>query len=171
MKLYEVNAEMEALLDQLEPDPETGEVPLNEDEIIAKLDALTMKREDILQHLAKLTLDTKANVQALRAEEKRLRDRRQRLENRQEHLMSILQRECGGQKTDLGVATLFYRNTSRVNVLDLQKAVQWLKRHKHTDCYRVPDPEISKLHVGKLLDEGKEIPGIERVPHVSCFLR
>ncbi len=171
MKLYEVNHEIEALIDQLEPDPETGEVPVNEDEIIGKLNALAMKREDILQYLAKLALDAKANVQSLRAEEKRLRDRRQSAENRQERLMAILDRECGGQKTDLGVATLLYRKSSRVNVLDAQKAVLWLKRHKHTDCYRIPDPEISKLYVGRLLDEGKEIPGIERVPHVSCFLR
>ncbi len=171
MKLYEVNAEMEALLEQLEPDPETGEIATDEEKIIEKLNALAMKREDILGYLAKLALETKANVQGLRAEEKRLRDRRQAAENRQEHLLNILDRECGGQKTDLGVATLFYRKSNRVNVLDLQKAVQWLKRHKYTDCYRIPDPEISKLYVGRLLDEGKEIPGIERVPHVSCFLR
>ena len=170
MKLYEVNAEMESLLEQLEPDPETGEIPANEDEIISKLNALAMRREDILSYLAKQTLQAKADAQALRSEEKRLRDRRQRAENRLERLMNILDRECGGKKTDLGVATLFYRQSSRVNVLDLQKAVQWLKRHKYTDCYRLPDPEISKLYVGRLLDEGKEIPGIERVPHISCFL-
>ena len=73
MKLYEVNHEIEALIDQLEPDPVTGEVPVNEDEIIGKLNTLAMKREDILQYLAKLALDAKANVQSLRAEEKRLR--------------------------------------------------------------------------------------------------
>ena len=31
MKLYEVNQEIESLLEALEPDPETGEIPANED--------------------------------------------------------------------------------------------------------------------------------------------
>ena len=30
MKLYEVNQQIEDLLTQLEPDPETGEIPANE---------------------------------------------------------------------------------------------------------------------------------------------
>ena len=34
MKLYEVNQQIEALMVQLEPDPETGEIPANEDELI-----------------------------------------------------------------------------------------------------------------------------------------
>ena len=79
MKLYEVNQEIENLLEALEPDPETGEVPANEDEIIAQINTLAMKREDILSYLAKLALDVKASVQAMKAEEKRLHDRRQTL--------------------------------------------------------------------------------------------
>ena len=81
MKLYEVNQEIENLLEALEPDPETGEVPANEDEIIAQINTLAMKREDILSYLAKLALDVKASVQAMKAEEKRLHDRRQTMEH------------------------------------------------------------------------------------------
>ena len=171
MKLYEVNAQIEALLEQLEPDPETGEIPSNEDEIIAQINALAMKREDILEYLAKLALDAKATVQAMKAEEKRLHDRRQRMESKQEHLISILDRECGGQKTDLGVATLCYRKSTRVEVSDEKAAIEWLKKTGHDDCYRQPDPEISKLYVGKLLDAGKQVPGVERVTGISCYLR
>lgn len=171
MKLYEVNAQIEALLEQLEPDPETGEIPSNEDEIIAQINALAMKREDILEYLAKLALDAKATVQAMKAEEKRLHDRRQRMESKQEHLISILDRECGGQKTDLGVATLCYRKSTRVEVSDEKAAIEWLKKTGHDDCYRQPDPEISKLYVGKLLDAGEQVPGVERVTGISCYLR
>lgn len=71
MRLYEVNQEIENLLEALEPDPETGEIPANEDEIIAQINTLAMKREDILSYLAKLALDVKASVQAMKAEEKR----------------------------------------------------------------------------------------------------
>ena len=171
MKLYEINAEIEALLDQLEPDPETGEIPANEDEIIARLNTLAMKRGDILEYLAKLALDTKATVLAMKAEEKRLHERRQRAESRQEHLISILDRECGGQKTDLGVATLCYRKSTRVEITDNYSLLSWLKETGHRDCYHQPAPEIYKSAVGKLLDAGEEIPGAERVSNTTCYLR
>ena len=47
MKLYEVNQQIEALLQMLEPDPETGEIPSDEEEIITRIHDLAMKREDI----------------------------------------------------------------------------------------------------------------------------
>ena len=171
MKLYEVNQQLEDLIVQLEPDPETGEIPANEDEIIAQINALALKREDILQYLAKLALNTKATVQGMKAEEKRLKDRRQRMESRHDRLIAILDRECGGEKTDLGVATLCYRKASHVEISDEDAAYTWLKENGHDDCYRIPKPEISKLYVGKLLDAGDQIPGAERVVSVSCYLK
>ena len=60
MKLYEVNAQIMEPLDQLEPDPETGEVPSDEQEaaIIAQINALAMKREDILQYLRNANVES-----------------------------------------------------------------------------------------------------------------
>ena len=49
MKLYEINSELTALLDRLEPDPETGEVPADYEEIISEINALTLRKEEILQ--------------------------------------------------------------------------------------------------------------------------
>lgn len=171
MKLYEVNQQIEDLILQLEPDPETGEIPANEDEIIAQINALALKREDILQYLAKLALNTKAAVQSMKAEEKRLHDRRAQMEKRQDRLIAILDRECGGEKTDLGVATLCYRKTSHVEITNKDAALKWLQETGHEDCYRIPEPEISKLYVGKLLDAGDAIPGAERITGVSCYLK
>lgn len=171
MKLYEVNQQLEDLILQLEPDPETGEIPANEDEIIAQINALAMKREDILQYLAKLALDAKATVQSLKAEEKRLKERRQRMDNRHDRLVAILDRECGGEKTELGVATLCYRKTSHVEITDKGAALFWLKEMGHEDCIRIPEPEISKQAVGKLLDAGVEVEGVEQVTGTSCYLR
>ena len=171
MNLYEVNSKISELFDRLEPDPETGEVPSNEDEIIDCIKALAMKREDILRYIAKLSLDTKASIQAMKAEEKRLHDRRMRMENKQQHLISVLDRECDGQNTDLGVATLCYRKTSHVDVTDKEALLSWLRETGHDDCYRIPEPEISKLNVGMLLDAGLQVQGAERVTSISCYLR
>ena len=171
MKLYEVNQQLQELLTRLEPDPETGEIPANEDQILEEIHALSLRRDDILRYLAEITLNAQADIRALKEEETRLKDRRTRLERRKENLLSILDRECGGQKTDLGIATLSYRHNSRVEFPDPQKAYAWLRRHKYSDCYRIPDPELSKTAVGKLLDAGEKIPGAEKVPTVSVSLR
>ena len=171
MKLYEVNKQLEDLLNKLEPDLKTGELPAKEEDIIRQIDTLAMKREDILQCLAKLALNARASVATLKAEEKRLKNRRIATEDWEDHLMAILEKECGGEKTDLGVATLFYRKTSHVEITDEETAFQWLRENGHDDCYRIPKPEISKTYVGKLIDAGTEVPGAERVNGVSCYLK
>ena len=85
--------------------------------------------------------------------------------------MQILDRECGGEKTDLGVATLNYRRTTRVDVTDAAKAVSWLKRRKFLDCFRIPAPEVAKAEVKKLLTAGTKVPGCAVVEDRSYSLK
>ena len=143
MHLYEINTEIALLMQQLEVDEETGEI-------------LTSS-EDILQ--------------ALKAEEERLAKRRRVCEHREERLIEVLDRECNGQKTDLGIATLRYRATSRVEVSDAAKAISWLRRHKYRDCIRIKAPEVDKTAVRRLLTDGNTIPGIALVTGQSCSLK
>jgi len=171
MKLYEINQAIQSLLAQLEPDPETGEIPMDDDAILAELNGLQMERSRIMEYLAKIVLNTRAEAASLKDEETRLRDRRKVMERKDERLMAILDRECGGIKTDCGVATVSYRRTEKVDVSDSAAAVGWLSENKHTDCYRVPEPEVNKAEIKKLLKSGKAIPGITLVQDVSCSLR
>lgn len=170
MKLYEVNAAIQELLLMLEPDPETGEVAATDD-IIEQLNHLEMERSAILEYLAKVVLDTRAGVDALKNEERRLKERRQALERKDERLMQILDRECAGQKTDCGVATICYRKTTRVEVSDNQTAITWLKENGYDSCYKQPAPEVSKSEVKKLLQAGTDVPGIALIQDLSCSLR
>ena len=171
MKLYEINEEINNLIDQILVDEETGEILCDIDTIYARIDALQMEKKSILEFLAKLVLNTRAEAAAVKTEETRLRERRTRLEKKESRLMQILDRECAGTKTDLGVATFYYRKTSRVDVLDAEKAVNWLKRHKYMDCYRVPAPEGAKNEVKKLLTAGTNVPGCAVVEDYSCLLK
>jgi len=170
MKLYEVNAAIQELLLMLEPDPETGEVAATDD-IIEQLGHLEMERSAILEYLAKVVLDTRAGVDALKNEERRLKERRQALERKDERLMQILDRECAGQKTDCGVATICYRKTTRVEVSDDQSAITWLKENGYDSCYKQPAPEVSKTEVKKLIQAGTDVPGIALIQDLSCSLR
>lgn len=169
MKLYEVNQLIESIFEQL-VDPETGEIVENES-LLAQLDSLQMERSRILEYLAKLVLNTRSQMAALKEEEKRLKERRASLERKDTRLMEILDRECAGEKTDCGVATICYRKTTRVEVGDDAAAVSWLMEHGHSQCYKVPAPEISKSEVKKLLAAGTEVPGVALVQDYSCSLR
>ncbi|MCD8009016.1 MAG: siphovirus Gp157 family protein [Clostridiales bacterium] len=170
MKLYEVNAAIEEIFEQM-IDLETGEILSDSESLMAQLDSLQMERQRILEYLAKLVLNTRAEATALKEEEARLKKRRDRLGKKEEQIIAILDRECGGEKTNLGIATLSYRRTSRVEVLDAEKAVRWLKRNKHIDCYRIPAPEVAKTEVKKLINQGTKVPGCAVVEDRSCSLR
>ena len=170
MKLYEINAEIEAIMSELEPDQETGEVAVDCESAAARLEELGMEKKSILGFLAKLVLNVRSEAEAVRTEEKRLRERRRTLERKDERLMRILDRECGGENTDCGVATVFYRKTTRVSVTDGDKAVEWLEK-EHEECIRRTAPEICKTEVRKLLTAGTEIPGLKLENELSCSLR
>lgn len=169
MKLYEVNQAIEGIFEML-VDPETGEI-LPDENLLAQLDALQMERSRILEYLAKLVLNTKSQIAAIKEEEQRLRERRQGYDRKVDRLMAILDRECAGEKTDCGVATVCYRKTTKVDVADSQAAVEWLVRNGHSNCYRVPAPEISKTEVKRLLATGTEIPGVALIQDYSCSLK
>ena len=171
MKLYEVNMAIQSALDRLDFDPETGEVGENTEEVLNELDSLQMERDRILEYVAKVALNTRSDAAALKAEEERLKKRRQALERKEEKLIHILDRECGGVKTDLGFATLSYRKSESVEVSDSAKAVAWLHDNGHSDCVRIPAPEVMKDAVKKLIKNDAKIPGVKLVTKNNCSLK
>ena len=171
MKLYEINLEIMRLADAIPFDEETGEILGDADELFNQINALQMERKSILEYLAKLVLNLRSEEAALKAEESRLKGRRQRLEKKEDRLLCVLDRECAGQTTDLGVATLGYRKNSHVEVKDPARAVRWLKRKKFLTAFRVLEPEVAKMEVKKLLKAGLQVPGCAIVEDVSYSLK
>lgn len=171
MKLYEINEEILRLTDQIDIDEETGELLGNTEQVMKELDALQLQKKSILEYLAKIVLNLKAEEGAVKDEEYRLRMRRQRIEKRKEGIMEVLKRECNGEKTNLGVVSLTYMNTTKLNVFDAGEAVKWLKRRKLTSCYRIPEPEVAKAEVKKLFKEGKVVPGCRVVQDRAYYLK
>lgn len=171
MKLYEISEKIEAIMDSMEVDEETGEVIETDERTEERLMALDMERKDILGWLAKLALNARAEAAALREEEQRLRGRRARKEREEQRLLAIIDRECAGVKTDLGVATASYRRTTRLEVGDEGKACRWLKRHGHSDCYRTPEPVVLKPEVKRLVQNGEAVPGCLLVEGLSFSLK
>jgi len=171
VKLYEINEEIMRLADQIEFDPETGEILGDADALFAQIDALQMEKNRVLEWVAKFILNLRSEAAALKAEEARLKARRERLSKKEDRLMKVLDRECAGEKRNLGVATFSYRKTSHVDVSDAEEAVKWLKRNKYTDCFRIPAPEVAKAEVKKLINSGTKVPGCAVVEDRSYSLK
>ena len=78
MKLYELNEQIQALLEAM-VDPETGELT-SATGLIEQIDGLQMQRKEILDYLAKEVLNLRSEQEAIRAEEKRLAETRKKKE-------------------------------------------------------------------------------------------
>lgn len=171
MKKYAVNKQIEELLARMEPDPETGAVAADEEEIMAELAKLAMAKNDILENLGKLYMNVKSRLEEIHAEKVSLEDLSKKMKQRQGNLLTILDKECDGKRTDLVVATLCYRKSKSVEITDAEAAYRWLKRRGYSECYRIHNPEIHKDRVGKLLADGEKIPGVKQVTKTNCYLK
>ena len=69
MKLYEINAEILRLTDAIEFDEETGEILGDADELFTQIQSLQMEKKSILEYLAKLVLNIRAEAAAAKTEE------------------------------------------------------------------------------------------------------
>jgi len=170
MKLYEVNEALENLFLTLEPDPETGEITGDIDSVMNEINALQMERSRILEYLAKLVLNCRAEAAMVKAEEDRLKEKRQKAEHKAERILQILERECGGVNTDCGVATVKYRATERLDVADNFATIDWLEKNGYDTFIRYKTPEVSKSDVKKLIKSGIVVPGAEIIKEQSCSL-
>lgn len=169
MKLYEIDERLAELFSRLEPDEETGEIICDE-ELLHEMEALGMERQRMLTYLAQEVLNTRSDAAALKAEEERLAKRRKSIENREKRLMWVLQYECGGVKTDLGVAVGRYTSRQVTEITDTQAAVEYLEQ-KHPECVKHPDPEVRKDAVKKLIQNGFDVPGVQLAENITFSLR
>lgn len=169
MKLYEINEAIENVFSNA-VDPETGEITADAETLAAELEKLNGERKSVLEWVAKSALNARAEAEALKAEEARLKARRDKLAKKEARMIEVLDRECG-EKTDLGVATLSYRKTERVDVLDSTAAVTWLEQNGFDSAVKYAQPEIIKANVKKLIKTGAEVPGVAITAGMSVTLK
>lgn len=171
MTLYEINERLDEVLSRLTVDSETGEVSDEQIDLMAEIDALEMEKREIIEYLAKKVLNLRSDEAALKAEEERLKKRRQSMESAEKSIMDVLARECGGQKTDLGVATVKYTPSQATVLTDETAAIRWCYANHHEDCLTVALPKVNKDAVKRLLKSGTKIPGAELENRMNCSLK
>lgn len=148
MKLYEINAALEALVN-----PETGELLDYE-----AFESLQMARDEKIEGMALWYKDMVAEARAIKEEAETLTTRRKTLENKAERLKSYLDYQLGGEKFQTARCSLTYRKTSSLQVEDGEKLRQWCEANGHSDCIRYKEPELSKSAISALIKDGISVP-------------
>lgn len=161
MRLYEINAELEALLEQV--DPETGELTCD----LEALEALSMARNEKLENLALAVKNYESDAAQIRAEEKALAERRRALENKAERARAFLQESLAGETIKTARVAVSYRKSKAVE-LD-PEFLTWAM--EHAKYLRYKDPEPDKTALTAALKAGESIPGAELVEHVSMTIK
>ena len=160
-KLYELTENYSNLLELLD----NSDVP--QDVIQKSLDSVAEDIEVKAENIAKLIKSIESDVNGLKAEEKRLADRRKTLENRVESLKGYLftnMRATKHEKIKGSIFTLaIAKNPPSVNIKDLKGIPQ---------TYFLPqEPVLDKKTLLNDLKEGKTIEGAELKQSESIRIR
>lgn len=161
MRLYEIDAELDALLSNV--DEETGELLIDAEAI----DALMAQRQTVLEDLACEVKNIAADVMAIRDEEKALAERRKRLVKKADWLKGYLEAALAGDKLCTPRVVVSYRKSKAVEVGD--DFFPWAAAH--TGYLRYSDPEPDKEAIKDALKRGEEIPGAKMVERVSMTIK
>lgn len=150
MKLYELTEiykNIEEIMSDEDANVETLEKALKEVE-----DGIENKAENI----AKLIRHIDSDIDALRAEEKRLAQRRRALENKKKSIKDYLEMQLKAMEIDKVKTPLFtvsiQKNPPSVRIIDEDKIPEDYLRYTKS---------ISRRDVLQALKDGEEIPGAE----------
>lgn len=158
MTLYQINQQIEEAF-YSGMDPETGEIIGD----LSSLDALQIAREEKIENICLFYKNLMSDAEAIRAEEKKLAERRRACENHAERLKKYLADNLQGEAFKTPRAAVSYRRSTSVNVTDL-----WAIPEEYL---KMEDPKPIKTEIAKALKAGKEVTGAELVESQSMSIR
>lgn len=161
MKLYEINAALEELLNQV--DPETGELMCDFD----ALEELNLAREEKLENLACYIKNLSAEAAAIKAEEENLAARRKTLETSAKSAKEYLASQLNGEKFETARVKIGWRKSSAVQLDD--SFLAWAM--ENDKFLRYKDPEPDKKAITDALKAGETVPGAELVTNYSMSIK
>lgn len=145
MNLYEINAELQNILNSV--DPETGEIT---EEQLAALSEITLARDEKIDNIACYIKSLKAEAEALKAEKQALAERQSQKERHAERLRDWLAMMMNGEKFESPRSKISWRKSTSVNVFDEREVPEEYWKIKR---------EVSKSDIGAALKAGRHVPG------------
>lgn len=148
MKLYEINSEIENLIDT-----ETGEIA-----DVAFFEQLSMERTAKIENVALYIKNLDSDAAALKAEETALSERRKAAENTAARLRAFLTSMLtDGEKFETPRVKLSWRKSKSVRVLIPESDfIEWAKA-VNPALLSFKEPTISKSAIREVLESGGEI--------------
>lgn len=160
--LYELDAIIESLLDQ--EDPETGELLCD----MEQLEAVLMERDTKIENIALYIKNKTAEAEAIKTEKMNLEKRQKAAANKAERAKGFLEEYLKGQKFSTPKVAVSYRKSKAV---EINETAFWPWAVDHTEYVRRKDPEPDKAAISAALKNGQEIPGAELVEKLSMSIK
>jgi len=156
MTLYEINAQLDALID------ENGEITDFE-----ALDELSIARDEKIENIGCFIKNLTAEVAALKAEKESFDERIKAKQNKIEYLKNYLGYALAGQPFETAKVKIGWRKSASTVVTDEQMFFEWADKHRDISAafvkYPEPKPVVSKPELKKAIESGAEIPYAEIV--------
>ena len=160
MTLYEIDAQLEEMLEQI--DPETGELLCD----MEQLEALSLERDRKLENLALYVKNRDAEAKAIREEEKALADRRRGLERKAERARDFLARMLAGEKFTTPKVAVSWRKSEAVEI-----GMSFFSTDANERFLRYKEPDPDKAAIKAALKAGEEITGAELVTNLNMTIK
>lgn len=160
MKLYEINQQLERLLEldtERMVDVETGEILTAED-----VDKLKMDRNEKIEGCLLVAKNKQAEAEAIDAEIKRLADRKRILQNKAVWLQKYVEGSLNGELFATSKVAVTYRKSEAVEVLDVDKLTV-----EYTKTTIAPD----KTAIKKAIKAGLKVDGAQLVERVNMLVK
>ena len=153
MKIYEIDREIETLLNEVD---ENGEILFDTD----KLESLQMERDRKVENLALAVKNITAEAAAIKAERDALYERQKATEREAERARKYLEFVLRGEKFETARVAVSYRNSSRLEVDD--GFIAWAKRRAKS-LLTIKEPEPNKTAIKEMLKKGEKVPHVQMV--------
>ena len=161
MSLYNIDAAIMALVD-----PETGEI-MNYDAFAA----LQMEREQKIEGMALWHKNLVAEAEAIKAEEKKLAERRKDLEVKAEKLKGYLHEALGGEKFSTPRVVCTFRASQGVEIQDEAAFIRTMQENMHFEFLSYKPPTVNRTAITKAIKEGQTVEGAELVSRNNISIK
>ena len=158
LKLYEIPAEIDALID-----PDTGEITDTE-----KLTELVNRFNNGVEWLALEVKNSLAEADALKKEKDAFAQREKVASNRAKNLKNYLTYLLNGEKFKTDKVAISWRRSEQVQV-DEENFLPWAK--EHNAFLRWKEPEVDKTALKEAFKQGIEVPYAELVENQSIQIK
>jgi len=162
MKLYEINSELEKLIDT-----ETGEIA-----DVSFFEDLCMERTAKIEGIALYIKNLDSDAAAIKAEEKALAERRRAAESKAESLKGYLASMLGeGQKLETPRVKLSWRKSSAVQFVLPEADFIRYNRGKRDELLSYSEPTVNRKAIADAIKAGEEILGVQLVERENLQIK